>query len=97
MAVAGLALEGVVLGVLPPLLLREVRGALVAVDAGRVVLAMALEQVRILLRRRAHEGVAVAHAATANADLLDGVVVLRREKMWKLEPDLIRRLKESSC
>ncbi len=76
-ALAGLALEGITAGVLAPPLLREVVGAAVAVDAVRAVLAMALQHVGIRLRGWADEGVAVAHAAAAHADLLDGVVVLK--------------------
>ena len=51
-------------------------GALVTVGAGGVVLALALEQVRVVFRRRADVGMPVAHATTSHADLLDGVVIL---------------------
>ena len=60
---------------LSPLFLREARLARVAVDPRGAVEALALQQAGVLLVRRADEGVAVALAPAAHADLLDGVVV----------------------
>ena len=60
----------------PPLLLDISDSALSAVRPGGVVLALADEEVRVGVRRRADVGVAVAHAATADTDLFYGVVVL---------------------
>ena len=66
---------------LSPLLLCEAGGAPVAVDAGGAVEALALQQARVVLQRRADVGVPVALAPPAHADLLDRVVVPPRHRL----------------
>ncbi len=85
MTVARLTFEGVCFCVLPPFLLRVGVCTPIAVVPGRIMLALALEQIAIIRGRRADKCVAVAHAAGSNTDLLDGVVVLRRIMRYRHE------------
>ena len=80
MTVAGLALVLVLVGVLPPLFLREPVGAHITVDPSGVMETLALQQVRVGGQGRANVGVAIADTPTSDGDLLDGVVILRKNE-----------------
>ena len=63
-----------------PFLLDKPNGALSAVGAGGVVLALADQEVGVRVGGRADVGVTVADAATADTDFFDGIVVLKMKQ-----------------
>ena len=63
-----------------PFLLDKSNGALSAVGAGGVVLALADQKVGVRVGGRADVCVTVADAATSNTDFFDGIVVLKKKQ-----------------